>query len=94
MDTLAEGTYHITTNYETNQVHRVRYWIDWFLGLDGNSYFCKVDDTFIMDRFNLTKLDEDIPHYYSEALNMLTDNFGKCVGTDLLIILLLSLKHR
>ncbi|KAI8331339.1 casein kinase II, regulatory subunit [Chlamydoabsidia padenii] len=71
-----QGSRNSTTTSTNNyQVRRVKYWVDWFLGLNGNDYFCKVDDSFIMDRFNLTKLDEYIPCYYSEALDMLTDHF-------------------
>ncbi|KAI8081519.1 casein kinase II, regulatory subunit, partial [Halteromyces radiatus] len=51
------------------------YWVDWFISLKGNDYFCKVDDSFIADRFNLVKLEECIPRYYLEALDMMTDNF-------------------
>lgn len=54
-----------------------KYWIDWFLDTKGNEYFCEVDEEFILDRFNLTGLSAEVPHYYLEALDMITDNLGK-----------------
>lgn len=53
-----------------------KYWIDWFLDTKGNEYFCEVDEEFILDRFNLTGLSAEVPHYYLEALDMITDNLG------------------
>lgn len=92
VDLLSQEGQHGTTAMATtngpNQVLRVKYWIDWFLGLPSNNYFCKVDDSFIMDRFNLTKLDEYVPRYYWEALDMLIDKFGRF---DLVMIILPSL---
>lgn len=57
-----------------------KYWIDWFLDTKGNEYFCEVDEEFILDRFNLTGLSAEVPHYYLEALDMITDNLGKMEG--------------
>ncbi|KAI8983959.1 casein kinase II, regulatory subunit [Mycotypha africana] len=51
-----------------------KYWIDWFLDTKGNEYFCEVDEEFIMDRFNLTGLSAEVPNYFAEALDLITDN--------------------
>lgn len=53
-----------------------KYWIDWFLDTKGNEYFCEIDEEYILDRFNLTGLSAEVPHYYLEALDMITDNLG------------------
>ena len=54
-----------------------KYWIDWFLETKGNEYFCEVDEDYILDRFNLTGLSQEVQQYYAEALDMITDNLGK-----------------
>ena len=53
-----------------------KYWIDWFLGTKGNEYFCEVDEDYILDRFNLTGLNTEV-QYYSQALDLITDNLGE-----------------
>ncbi|KAI9338381.1 casein kinase II, regulatory subunit [Zopfochytrium polystomum] len=48
------------------------YWVDWFLSQRGNEFFCEVDDEYIQDRFNLTGLNTEVPHY-NEAYELLTE---------------------
>lgn len=50
-------------------------WISWFLSSKGNEYFCEVDEDFILDRFNLTGLNNEVANY-PQALDLITDNLG------------------
>jgi casein kinase II subunit beta len=47
-------------------------WINWFCGLRGNEYFCQVDLDYVKDKFNLTGLTEQVPHY-RRAMALIVD---------------------
>ncbi|KAJ3315772.1 casein kinase 2 regulatory subunit [Blyttiomyces sp. JEL0837] len=49
------------------------YWIEWFLSLKGNEFFCEIDEEYILDRFNLTGLHTEVP-YYTQAFELITDS--------------------
>ena len=38
-------------------------WIDRFCSMEGNEYFCQVDEDFLMDKFNFTQLNK-IPDFH------------------------------
>jgi casein kinase II subunit beta len=48
------------------------YWIEWFLSLKGNEFFCEIDEDYILDRFNLVGLYSEVPHY-KQAFDLITD---------------------
>lgn len=62
MDDLSSGS----SSYASNS------WVSWFLSTKGNEYFCDVDDDYILDRFNLTGLNQEVQHY-PHALDLITD---------------------
>ncbi|KAK0430152.1 casein kinase subunit II beta [Armillaria borealis] len=60
---------------------RLLQWISWFLSSKGNEYFCEVDEDFILDRFNLTGLNNEIVNY-PQALDLITDNLDDDIQDD------------
>ena len=48
-------------------------WISWFCCLRGNGIFCKVDEDYIRDDFNLCGLRGQVSHY-DHALDMILDD--------------------
>lgn len=48
------------------------YWIDSFLGIKGNEYFCDIDEDYIRDRFNLTGLNQEVSKL-SALVDIITD---------------------
>ncbi|KAF5342013.1 hypothetical protein D9611_001237 [Ephemerocybe angulata] len=57
-------------------------WISWFLSSKGNEYFCEVEEDFILDRFNLTGLNNEVANY-SQALDLITDNLDDDIQDEL-----------
>ncbi|CCE78868.1 Piso0_000902 [Millerozyma farinosa CBS 7064] len=52
---------HINEEYVSDSSSDfTEYWIDLFLGIKGNEYFCDIDEDYIRDRFNLTGLNQEI----------------------------------
>ncbi|KAF8903720.1 casein kinase II, regulatory subunit [Gymnopilus junonius] len=59
-----------------------RSWISWFLSSKGNEYFCEVDEDFILDRFNLTGLNNEVANY-PQALDLITDSLDDDIQDEL-----------
>lgn len=51
-------------------------WPEWFLNLKGNEYYCEVDADFIEDRFNMTGIGHDVPHF-KKAYELICGTYGK-----------------
>lgn len=51
------------------------YWTEWFLSLKGNEFFCEIDEEYILDKFNLTNLNTEVPQY-NLAYDLITDELG------------------
>lgn len=49
-----------------------KYWVEWFVSMEGHEYFCIVDEDYVTDRFNLTNLSTEVLHY-QKALELITD---------------------
>ncbi|KAI6099796.1 casein kinase II, regulatory subunit, partial [Pisolithus sp. B1] len=54
----------------------------WFLSSKGNEYFCEVDEDYILDRFNLTGLNNEVSNY-GQALDLITDNLDDDIQDEL-----------
>ncbi|KAK0550094.1 casein kinase 2 regulatory subunit [Tilletia horrida] len=52
--------------------YAINSWVSLFLSSKGNEYFCEVDEDYILDRFNLTGLNNEV-QWYSQALDTITD---------------------
>ncbi|KAG4099686.1 casein kinase II, regulatory subunit [Neocallimastix lanati (nom. inval.)] len=50
-----------------------RYWLDYFLSIQGHELFCEVEESYILDRFNLTGLNTEVEHFHY-ALQLITDS--------------------
>ncbi|KIM39285.1 hypothetical protein M413DRAFT_447230 [Hebeloma cylindrosporum] len=57
-------------------------WVSWFLSSKGNEYFCEVDEDFILDRFNLTGLNNEVANY-PQALDLITDSLDDDIQDEL-----------
>ncbi|KAG5716812.1 Casein kinase II subunit beta-2, partial [Termitomyces sp. T112] len=73
--TMEEATSGSDSDYSSS-------WISWFLSSKGNEYFCEVDEDFILDRFNLTGLNNEVTNY-SQALDLITDNLDDEIQDEL-----------
>lgn len=60
-------------------------WITWFLSTKGNEYFSEVDEEYILDRFNLTGLNAEVPQEYGRALELITDSLGESFPPPLIL---------
>lgn len=48
-------------------------WIEWFIDQKRNIFFCHIDEDFILDRFNLTGLQEQVRNFNS-LIEVITDS--------------------
>lgn len=70
---MAEVKEEHLEEFSENSVSTQDYsWISWFCSQRGNEFFCKVDEDYIRDNFNLTGLNILVP-YYNYALDMVLD---------------------
>ncbi|CAD6890543.1 unnamed protein product [Tilletia controversa] len=61
--------------------YAINSWVSLFLSSKGNEYFCEVDEDYILDRFNLTGLSNEV-HWYSQALDTITDALDEDLDDD------------
>ncbi|THU88979.1 hypothetical protein K435DRAFT_803092 [Dendrothele bispora CBS 962.96] len=71
----------IISNLDLSNGWMTGQWISWFLSSKGNEYFCEVEEDFILDRFNLTGLNNEVANY-PQALDLITDQLGGCSTDD------------
>lgn len=50
-------------------------WVNWFLELKGNEFFCKIDESYLLDKFNLTGLSYESP-LFKKAYDVIIDDYG------------------
>ena len=56
-------------------------WIEMFTGYKGHEFFCEVDKEYILDRFNLTGLANEVTNNnYQVSLELICDRAGKLVS--------------
>ncbi|KAK0524069.1 casein kinase 2 regulatory subunit [Tilletia horrida] len=61
--------------------YAINSWVSLFLSSKGNEYFCEVDEDYILDRFNLTGLNNEV-QWYSQALDTITDALDEDLDDD------------
>jgi len=67
-DVSDEDSSQLTNSSDEEEVN----WINWFVSLKGNEYFCEIEEDYIQDDFNLTGLSVMVP-FYDYALDMMLD---------------------
>ncbi len=68
-DLSEDGSSQLTNSSEEEEEVN---WINWFISLKGNEFFCEIDEDYIQDDFNLTGLSAMVP-FYDYALDMMLD---------------------
>lgn len=73
----------ITTGSDSSTDSMVS-WITWFHHLKGNEYFCPVDESFLLDKFNLTGLPLDTA-LFRKAYDIIVDEYGTDFASQLFV---------